>query len=127
MSLTEVASSIYAVANVDDICMGHEQSCPVISSGLEIATTRWGDIETPYNPPSLTTQPDLADISALVNKFRSVPDAPIKVRAAISGDIPDLSIDVGFDHISARTHSAAYRIHRPVRCRAREPLAGRSL
>jgi hypothetical protein len=96
-----VPSSLYTVASVDDFCIGNEQNCLLISSGLEIATTRWGDIETPYNPPSQTTQPDLGDISGLVNKFRSVPDAPIKARAAISGEIPDLSVDVGFDHISA--------------------------
>jgi hypothetical protein len=96
-----VPSSIYTVASVDDFCAGHEQGCPVISSGLEIATTRWGDIETPYNPPSELTQPDVGDISALVSKFRSLPGAPIKARAAISGDIPELGLDIGFGNISA--------------------------
>ncbi len=96
-----VPSSTYTVASVDDFCMGNEQGCLVISPGLEIATSRWGDIETPYNPPSATTQPDVGDIAALVNKFRSAPGAPIKARAAISGDIPDLSLDIGFGNISA--------------------------
>ncbi len=96
-----VPSSIYTVASVDDFCMGNEQGCLVISPGLEIATTRWADIETPYNPPSSSTQPDVSDISALVNKFKNAPGAPIKARAAISGDIPDLNTDIGFNHISA--------------------------
>lgn len=96
-----VPSSVYTVASVDDFCAGNEQGCLAISSGLEIATARWGDIEIPYNPPSLTVQPDLGDVAALVNKFRSAPGAPIKARAALYSDIPDLSLDIGFEHISA--------------------------
>ena len=96
-----VPSSTYTAASMDDFCAGNEQTCPVVSTGLEIATARWADIVTPFNPPAITAQPDIGDVAALVNKFRSTPDAPIKARAAISGEIPDLSVDIGFDHIAA--------------------------
>jgi hypothetical protein len=55
-------------------------------------------------------QPDVTDIGALVNKFRSAPDAPIKARAFLAGapgntfgEITDpvLDVDFGFGHISA--------------------------
>ncbi len=96
-----VPSSTYTVVNMDDFCAGNEQNCPVVSAGLQIVTARWADIETPFNPPVMTAQPDVGDIAALVNKFRSAPGAPIKARAAISGEIPDLIPDIGFDHIAA--------------------------
>jgi len=96
-----VPSSVYTLASVDDFCMGNEDTCMVISPGLQVSTTRWADIEIPFSPPSPTVQPDLADVSALVDKFRSASNAPIKVRAAIYGEVPDLSLDLGFDHISA--------------------------
>lgn len=96
-----VPSSTYTVASMDDFCAGNEQGCPVVSPGLEIATTRWGDVQAQFNPPSLTTQPDLGDIATLVDKFRNAANAVTKARAAISGEIPDLTVDLGFDHIAA--------------------------
>ena len=53
---------------------------------------------------------DIADIRALVNKFRSAPGAPIKARALLAGEPgnpfgeithPVLNVDLGFSHISA--------------------------
>ena len=74
------------------------------------STTRWGDVTDPYNPPSATVQPDVADIGALVNKFRNAPVAPIKARALLAGapgnvfgeiTTPVISVDLSFSHISA--------------------------
>lgn len=108
-----VPSSSYAVENVAAACQGNEGSAACLSGGanvsgqLIIGTRRWGDIETPFNPPSTTTQPDLADVSAMVNKFRGAPGAPIKARAIIApndpfGNINDatMAVDFGFTHIS---------------------------
>jgi hypothetical protein len=99
-------SSEYEVENLAASCMGHETSCVAVSARLWGGTTRWGDVETPYNPPSTTTQPDLGDVGALVNKFRSAPDAPIKARALLAGDdafgnINTINLDLGFGHIAA--------------------------
>ena len=101
-----VPSSVYEVENVAASCMGNESSCTAVSPALTVSTTRWGDVETPYNPPSLTAQPDVGDISALVNKFRSSAGAPIKARAFLAGDdafgnITTLNVDLGFGHIAA--------------------------
>ncbi len=101
-----VPSSVYEVENVAANCMGNEASCTAVSTPLSIVTTRWGDVESPYNPPSTTTQPDVGDISAMVNKFRSSLGAPIKARALLIGsdafgNITTLNVDLGFGHIAA--------------------------
>ncbi len=103
-----VPSSMYEVENVAASCAGSEASCTAVSAPLSISTTRWGDVETPYNPPSPTTQPDVGDVSALVNKFKSAPGAPIKARALLLGSdtfgniIPFRIVgDFDFGHIAA--------------------------
>jgi hypothetical protein len=101
-----VPSSMYEVQNVAASCLGNEASCTAISAPLSIGTTRWGDVETPYNPPSETAQPDVGDIAALVKKFQSGAGAPIKARAMLAGDdafgnIITLNVDLGFGHIAA--------------------------
>jgi len=94
-----VPSSGYDVQWITDGCTEASESS--YSMPLTIPTTRWGDVEIPLSPPSPTTQPDLADVSAMVNKFRNLPGAPIKARALISGEIPDATVDFSFVHISA--------------------------
>lgn len=80
-----VPSSIYQVEVLPDSCMGNEENCGTILDSYTLHTTRWGDVEAPYNPPATSAQPDVGDIAALVNKFRSAPGAPIKARALITG------------------------------------------
>jgi len=63
--------------------------------------TRSSLARTPFNPPSPDPQPDTADISALVNKFKSTIGAPIKARALLVDPVPDMESDLGFAHISA--------------------------
>jgi len=55
-------------------------------------------------------QPDISDVSALVDKFRNAPSAPIKARGLLAGEPGNafgeitpavLSVDFGFSHISA--------------------------
>jgi hypothetical protein len=97
-------SSSYRVHVLAESCSGIEDHCTAVSPALIVNTTRWGDVEIPYNPPSTTTQPDLGDIGALVNKFRSAPGAPIKARALLAGTDAfgnvNIALDLGFDHIS---------------------------
>ncbi len=100
-----VPSSVYEVENLAASCQGDEAGCAAVSAPLSIVTTRWGDVVEPFNPPSTTSQPDFADIGALVNKFKSAAGAPIKARALLAGtnangDI-DPTPDLGFTHISA--------------------------
>ena len=98
-----VPSSLYEVKAILNGCDNAIESS--FSLPLTLATTRWGDVETPFNPPDLSTQPDVGDISALVSKFRSVDGAPIKARALLAGSDAsgniDISTDLSFSHISA--------------------------
>lgn len=120
-----VPSSEYHVQAVSIGCLGREEGCAWMSEPVRIKTARWGDIVEPYNPPSTATQPDLADVSALVNKFRGTPDAPGKALAIIApndvyGDITPatLGVDLGFTHIAACVDAfrgAPYPV-RPGRC-----------
>jgi len=102
-----VPSSTYQVENLAASCAGNESSCTAVSAALQISTTRWGDVETPYNPPATDPQPDTSDISALVNKFKSALGAPIKARALLAGGNArgtmgpaEISPDMSFTHIS---------------------------
>lgn len=100
-----VPSSSYRVSNLAASCQGSESNCTAVSSPLTITTARWADIVAPFNPPDGSVQPDAADISALVDKFKSAPGAPIKARTMLMVDDIfgefDLTPDVGFQHISA--------------------------
>jgi hypothetical protein len=92
-----VPSSIYEVEHLAASCAGAESTCAAVSAPLSVRTTRWGDVESPFNPPSATVQPDLADVSSLVNKFRDLPGARIKARALLAGVDPFGNIDIGSD------------------------------
>jgi hypothetical protein len=70
-----VPSSVYEVENLAASCMGSEASCPAVSAPLEIVTTRWADVEQPYNPPSTTVQPDLGDVGAAGEQVSQRADA----------------------------------------------------
>lgn len=103
-----VPSSVYEVENVSSACIGNESVCTSVSSPVTVATTRWADVETPYSPPRPSGQPDFADVSALVNKFKSAPGAPIKARALLAGEdafgnitSTTLGVDFSFTHIAA--------------------------
>lgn len=103
-----VPSSEYEVVAVDASCTGNEAGCTAISEPLIIRTTRWGDVQEEYNPPATTVQPDIADISELIRKFRNSPAPKARLLlAGVSGDPYGeithqiLDVDVGFSHISA--------------------------
>lgn len=103
-----VPSSIYDVDILDSSCMGNETGCAAILDSYTIGTSRWADLELPYNPPSTSAQPDFADVSALVNKFKSLPGAAAKARALLAGDdafgsfsVNTMGQDLSFTHIAA--------------------------
>lgn len=101
-----VPSSQYSIETLALSCQGAEVGCAVVSSPIEVSTGRWGDLETPFNPPSGSVQPDLGDVAALVNKFRDVPGAPIKARALLVGsdhfgNLTMLGSDLNFTQIAA--------------------------
>lgn len=103
-----VPSSIYEVVNMGSGCMGIEDTCTGTSIPIQVSTTRWTDVETPFSPPDPAGQPDFSDVSSLVNKFKSAAGAPSKARALLAGDdafgnmaAGTLSQDLSFAHIAA--------------------------
>ena len=98
-----VPSSTYQVDYLAASCAGNEETCTAISATFQMKTARWGDVETPWNPPVSDPQPDTSDISALKNKFMSALGAPIKARALLFGDSRgriDIARDLNFSDIS---------------------------
>lgn len=95
-----VPSSTLSVVTLGSSCRGNEDTCTSVSDPLEIATSRWADVEAPFSPPSASAQPDFGDVAALVNKFRSLPGALSKVRTKLQPDIPNMNTDVDFMDIT---------------------------
>lgn len=96
-----VPSSVYTLENVAISCQGNEAGCAEVSSALELNTNRWADVVAPFSGQTPTVQPDISDVSALVDKFRSAPGAPLKVQALLVSDVPDMEGDIDFTQISA--------------------------
>ena len=112
-----VPSSVYEVQSIQEDCSIASSSS--FSAGMQVGTGRWGDVVDPMQPPSSSQQPDVTDISALVNKFRSAADAPSKARTMLAGQVPDLSIDLDFSQVSACVDAfrgVPYPFAGPVSC-----------
>ena len=94
-----VPSSTYDVTPFAD-AGGH--TLGAAGSTVQIATTRWGEVDAPYQPPGVG-QPDFSDVSALLNKFQSLLGAPIKAQGLLSGNdlTTALEVDLGFNEIAA--------------------------
>jgi len=88
-----VPSSVYEVEYFDDGLLS-------LGPAFTVATGRWGDVIAPYKPPDSSTQPDFVDISAVVDKFKSLPTAIPKARAQLQPDAPDMNADISFLDIS---------------------------
>lgn len=85
-----VPGATYEIRSINECTAGD----PSQATPLEVVTVgRWGDIVIPFNPPSPTVQPDLADVSAMVDKFRNVPTAVPMNRADVSPNLPDQVLD----------------------------------
>jgi hypothetical protein len=108
----------YAVQAVDCGC---EVSNDAEFSTVEfISMSRWGDVVgdcsvTPCLPPDGTV--DFIDISAVVDKFRNLPGAPVKARADVSPALPDKVIDfVDISYVVGAFKGESYPFARPVWC-----------
>lgn len=87
-------SSTYLVESFASACAGSEDTCPNRSTALTLATSRYGDVATPFNPPGPAAQPDALDVVNLVNKFRNLAGAPLHVSAQLQANLPELNADV---------------------------------
>jgi len=89
-----IPGGTYDVQAIDEVCDTLDESR--FSSAFRIVQSGWGDIVgdcgvSPCSGPDLRI--DFIDISATVDKFRNLPDAPIKARADLAGETPDLVVD----------------------------------
>lgn len=89
-----IPSSSYQVYSVAASCAGTEPTCLNISPPLSLTTTRWGDLTTPFNPPSPTVQPDSLDIVGVLNRYKSQSGSPLHASAAIQPNTVDPNVDV---------------------------------
>lgn len=89
-------SSNYDILEVAQSCAGVESNCRDISAPLHLRTLRWGDIVAPFQAPSPEplTQPNIADISACVDKFRGLASAPIVARADVNPSPPNHQVQI---------------------------------
>jgi parallel beta-helix repeat protein/predicted outer membrane repeat protein len=90
-----IPSSTYGIETVAYSCLGHEETCAQISCAVEFTTARWGDVEAVYQTPAPPlTQPDAIDLAQVVNKFGGKVGAPVKGRAQLQPNLPELNTDV---------------------------------
>ncbi len=87
-------SSTYQIENLDVSCAGDEADCILVSPPLLVTTARYGDVAAPFNPPSISTQPDGLDVAALVAKFKGLPGSLSKAQTQLQPNLPDLNADV---------------------------------
>jgi len=117
---TEVLpSSEYEVASISPDCDTLNETN--YSPTLTVRTGIWGDVVAPFQEPSPATrsQPDISDVSGIVDKFRSAPTAPIVARSIMQPNIVDPAIPVGFSDISSCVDSfrgIAYPFAGPTNC-----------
>jgi hypothetical protein len=80
-----VPSSQYEVAQIAGSCAGNEANCTAISTGLAVATERWGNVD---NTPS-GGAPSAIDIGFIVSKVKDAPGAFTKPRCQLQGATPN--------------------------------------
>jgi PKD repeat protein len=90
-----VPSSSYTLQTYGSDCKGVESTCTNVSNPVQVTTRRAGDIATPFQsatPP--LTQPNAVDVVNVVNKFRSLANAPSKVIAQVQPNFPEPNADI---------------------------------
>ncbi len=112
-------SSIYELQVLSQGCEGNESACTAVWWPITMTTRRFGDIAALYNPPSTTQQPDVTDLSQLVNKYKNVTGAPSKAIAQLQPNLPELNTDLSVSDIVQcvdAVKSFAYPFSGPCPC-----------
>jgi len=100
-------------------CAGIEDSCTEVSPPLTIRNPRWGDMASPFNPPSPTEQPDVTDINQLVAKYKKLTGAPSSPRSFLQPNLPELNREIGVSDLVSSVDaykSFAYPFAGPCPC-----------
>lgn len=83
------------------------------------ATGRWCDVVPPFEFEQIGLQPDVSDISGMVDRFKSSFGAPSKAQSQLQPNIPDPTKKVGFTDISLAVDAFrgyAYPFDGPTSC-----------
>lgn len=110
-----VPSSTYQI----DLCEDSDFLCGAIVAAGMAHTARWGDVASPFNPPSTSSQPDGLDVVALVNKFKNIAGSPSKPVAQLQPNVMELNTDVNALDIVAVVdgfRGQAYQYSGPCAC-----------
>jgi len=88
-----VPSSSYTVDVITQDCLSQNPNC-MFTAGMP--TGRWGDVAPPFQAPSPAplSQPNIADVAAMVDKFRGLAAAIPVARADVNPAIPDRRVDI---------------------------------
>ncbi|MBI1825867.1 MAG: hypothetical protein HY287_05910 [Planctomycetes bacterium] len=81
-----VPSSLYTIDQFNASCQGNESNCADIAMTVQVETARHGDVAPAFQltaPGSPLTQPNISDVSAIVDKFKGVPTAVSRTRAQL--------------------------------------------
>jgi hypothetical protein len=91
-----VPGSRYEIQAIFESCdaTGADESC--FSAPLVVQQAKWGDVITPLAGFTAATEPSIADVSSLVDKFRGVSGAPVKARAKLAPQAINPSDPVDF-------------------------------
>ncbi|MBI1825866.1 MAG: hypothetical protein HY287_05915 [Planctomycetes bacterium] len=79
-------SSLYTIDQLNVSCQGNEQNCSDVAATTQVETARNGDCFPPYQDRTTgapLTQPNISDVSAIVDKFKGVPTAISRTRAQL--------------------------------------------
>ncbi len=88
-----VPSSVYKIERLDPDCVDlNDDAC--YTTIANIATTRYGDIVEPFASTDGTTQPNMLDVAAVVDKFKGAASAPVMARVILRGNVPDLAVNM---------------------------------
>ena len=90
-----VPGSTYEVRLVGPECIADgDESC--MSDPITITTAKWGDVVAPF---ATEGQPNFTDISAEVEAFKRVSEAPSKTRVQLQPDSPNPANPISFSDI----------------------------
>lgn len=92
-----VPGSTYAIQPVHEACNDAPIDEASLPAAFVVATAPWGDIVSPFGGGG---QPNFADITALVDAFKGVLNAPIKARAQLQPSTPNPATSVSFADIT---------------------------
>lgn len=111
-----VPNSLYDVQVINEACSVTNEAN--YSSPLVVHTSRLGDVVEPFNPPTDTQQPTIADVLALVDKWLGA-EGLVKARAQLQPEFLNPSLSVGIADILIGVDSwlgAAYPFDGPSEC-----------